>query len=154
MSERHKFPFRRFVISDIEVILFKVRQREESSSVIFWLEICRANRRSIRRDKHALCIDKIYTYFPLSFSLRPFVIVVWNIMETNTIFQASFVITICSNTIKRDNFYCRPYSKSSLTLTLNDWKFNLSLSRVSLPFLNSWRVSVVPYCVTTHRSAI
>jgi hypothetical protein len=31
----------------------------------------------------------------------------------------------------------RPYSKSSLTLTLNEWKFNLSFSRVSLLFLNS-----------------
>jgi hypothetical protein len=47
-----------------------------------------------------------------------------------------------------------PYSKSSLTLTLNEWKFNLSFSRVSLLFLNSWRVSVVPYYVTTHPLAI
>jgi hypothetical protein len=29
-------------------------------------------------------------------------------------------------------------------------KFNLSFSRVSMLFLNSWRVSVVPYYVTTH----
>jgi hypothetical protein len=37
----------------------------------------------------------------------------------------------------------RPYSKSSLTLTLNEWRFNfnLSFSRVSMLFLNSWRVS-------------
>jgi hypothetical protein len=42
----------------------------------------------------------------------------------------------------------RPYSKSSLTL--NEWRFNVSFSRVSLLFLNSWRVSVVPYYVTTH----
>ena len=48
----------------------------------------------------------------------------------------------------------RPYSKSSLTFTLNEWKFNLSLSRVSLLFSNSWRVSVVPYYVTTHPPAI
>jgi hypothetical protein len=48
--------------------------------------------------------------------------------------------------------YIRPYSKSSLTL--NEWKFNLSFSRVSLLFLNSWRVSVIPYHVTTHLPAI
>ena len=37
----------------------------------------------------------------------------------------------------------RPYSKSSLTLTLNEWRFNfnLSFSRVSMLCLNSWRVS-------------
>jgi hypothetical protein len=37
----------------------------------------------------------------------------------------------------------RPYSKSSLTLTLNEWRFNLGFSRVSdsMLFLNSWRVS-------------
>ena len=46
----------------------------------------------------------------------------------------------------------RPYYKSSLTL--NEWKFNLSFSRVSLLFLNSWRVSVVPYYVTTHPPAV
>ena len=46
----------------------------------------------------------------------------------------------------------RSYSKSSLTL--NEWKFNLSFSRVSLLFLNSWRVSVVPYYVTTHSPVI
>jgi hypothetical protein len=45
-----------------------------------------------------------------------------------------------------------PYSKSSLTL--NEWRFNLSFSRVSLLFLNSWRASVVPYCVTAHPLAI
>jgi hypothetical protein len=33
----------------------------------------------------------------------------------------------------------RPYSKSSLTL--NEWRFNLSFSRVSMLFLNSRRVS-------------
>jgi hypothetical protein len=32
----------------------------------------------------------------------------------------------------------RPYSKSSLTLT--EWRFNLSISWVSMLFLNSWRV--------------
>jgi hypothetical protein len=50
--------------------------------------------------------------------------------------------------------YCdlRPYSKSSLTL--NEWKFNLSFSRVSLLFLNSWMTSVIPYYVTTHPPAI
>jgi hypothetical protein len=37
-------------------------------------------------------------------------------------------------------------------LTLNEW--NLSFSRVSLLFLNSWRVSVIPYYVTTHLPAI
>ena len=46
----------------------------------------------------------------------------------------------------------RPYSKSSLTL--NEWKFNLSFSRVSLLFLSSWRASVIPYYVTTHPPAI
>ena len=48
----------------------------------------------------------------------------------------------------------RPYSKSSLSLTFNEWKFNLSFSRVSLLFLNSWRASVIPYYVTTHPPAI
>jgi hypothetical protein len=33
----------------------------------------------------------------------------------------------------------RPYSKSSLTL--NEWRFNLSFFRVSMLFFNSWRVS-------------
>jgi hypothetical protein len=46
----------------------------------------------------------------------------------------------------------RPYSKSSLTL--NEWKLNLSFSRVSLLFLNSLSVSVVPYYVTNHPPAI
>jgi hypothetical protein len=46
-----------------------------------------------------------------------------------------------------------PYPKSSLTL--NEWKFNLSFSQVSLLFLNSWRInSVVPYYATTHPPAI
>jgi hypothetical protein len=35
----------------------------------------------------------------------------------------------------------RPYSKSSLILTLNEWRFNLSFPWVSMQFLNSWRVS-------------
>jgi hypothetical protein len=48
----------------------------------------------------------------------------------------------------------RPYSKSSLTLTLDEWRFNLSLSRVSLLFLNSCRASVVPYYATAHPPAI
>jgi hypothetical protein len=79
--------------------------------------------------------------------------------------------------------YSRPYSKSSLTL--NEWKFNLSFSRVFfcvgvmysgeydacdvtlsvyphragfsrvlLLFLNSWRISAVPYYATTHHPAI
>jgi hypothetical protein len=34
----------------------------------------------------------------------------------------------------------RPYSKSSLTL--NEWRFNLSFSWVLMLFLNSWRVSI------------
>jgi hypothetical protein len=43
----------------------------------------------------------------------------------------------------------RPYSKSKSSLTLKfqwviyEWKFNVSFSRVSLLFLNSWRVSVI-----------
>jgi hypothetical protein len=48
----------------------------------------------------------------------------------------------------------RPYSKSSLTLTLSERKFNLSFSRVSLLFLNSWGANVIPYYVTTHLPAI
>jgi hypothetical protein len=53
----------------------------------------------------------------------------------------------------------RPYSKSSLTLTLTltlneSWRFNLSFYWVSMLFLNSWRVSDVPYYVTTHPPAI
>ena len=51
-----------------------------------------------------------------------------------------------------EKVFSRPYSKSSLTL--NVWKFNLSFSRVSLLFLNSWRASVIPYSVTTHPPAI
>ena len=43
----------------------------------------------------------------------------------------------------------RPYSKTSLTLSLNEWMFNLSLPCVSLRFLNSWRFSVVHKYVTT-----
>jgi hypothetical protein len=46
----------------------------------------------------------------------------------------------------------RPYSRSSLTF--NEWKFNLSFSRVSLLFLNSRRASVIPYYVITHPPAI
>jgi hypothetical protein len=46
----------------------------------------------------------------------------------------------------------RAYSKSSLTLT--EWRFNLSFSWVSMLFLNSWRASVMPYSVTTHPPAI
>ena len=34
------------------------------------------------------------------------------------------------------------YSKSSLTLSLNEWRFYLSFSCVSLRFLNSWRVNI------------
>ena len=48
--------------------------------------------------------------------------------------------------------YDRPYSKSSLTL--NEWKLNLSFSRLSLLFSSSWRASVIPYYVTTHPPAI
>ena len=43
---------------------------------------------------------------------------------------------------------------SKNSLTLNEWKFNLSFSRVSLLFLNSWRASVIPYYMTTHPPAI
>ena len=35
----------------------------------------------------------------------------------------------------------RPCSTSSLTLTLNEWRFNLSFSWVSMLFLKSWRMS-------------
>jgi hypothetical protein len=48
--------------------------------------------------------------------------------------------------------FLRPYSKSSLTL--NEWRFNLSFSWVSMLFLKSWRVSVVPYYVNAHPPAI
>jgi hypothetical protein len=34
-----------------------------------------------------------------------------------------------------------PYSKSSLTLALNEWRFNLSFPWVSMLFFNRWRVS-------------
>jgi hypothetical protein len=50
------------------------------------------------------------------------------------------------------NLDSRPYSKSSHTL--NEWRFNLSFSWVLMLFLNSWRVSVVPYSATTHPPAI
>jgi hypothetical protein len=51
-----------------------------------------------------------------------------------------------------NNWDYRPYSKSSLTL--NEWKFNLSFARVLLLFLNSWRASFVRYYVITHPPAI
>ena len=38
----------------------------------------------------------------------------------------------------------RPYSKSSLTLSLNEWRFILSFLCVSLRFLNSWKASAGP----------
>ena len=48
-------------------------------------------------------------------------------------------------TLRTVGNHLRLYSKSSLTLTLtltlNEWRFNLSFSRVSMLFLNSWRVS-------------
>jgi hypothetical protein len=50
--------------------------------------------------------------------------------------------------------HLRPYSKSWLTLTLNEWRFNQSFSWLSVLFLNTWRVSVLPYSVTTHSPAI
>jgi hypothetical protein len=37
--------------------------------------------------------------------------------------------------------YLTTVTKSSLTLTLNEWRFNMSFSWVSMLFLNSWRVS-------------
>ena len=46
----------------------------------------------------------------------------------------------------------RPYSKS--LLTLNEWKFNLSISRVSLLFLNSCKASGIRYYVTTYPPAV
>jgi hypothetical protein len=48
--------------------------------------------------------------------------------------------------------YYRPYSKSSLTL--NEWRFNLSFSWAPTLFLNSWSASVIPYYVTAHPPAI
>jgi hypothetical protein len=36
----------------------------------------------------------------------------------------------------------------------SQWRFNLSLPWVSVLFLNSWRVSLVPHYVTTHPPAI
>jgi hypothetical protein len=39
----------------------------------------------------------------------------------------------------RTPWLLRPYSKSSLTL--NEWRFNLSFPWVSVLFLNTWRVS-------------
>jgi hypothetical protein len=50
------------------------------------------------------------------------------------------------------NELIRPYSKSSLTLT--EWRFDLSFSWVLMLFLNSWKASVIPYSVTTHPAAI
>ena len=44
------------------------------------------------------------------------------------------------------------YSKSSLTH--KEWRFNLSFLWVSVLFLNSWRISVVPYYVTIHPPVI
>jgi hypothetical protein len=56
-----------------------------------------------------------------------------------------------SQVILRSNQNLRLYSKRSHTL--NEWRFNMSFSWVSVLFLNSWRVSVVPYNVTTHPPA-
>jgi hypothetical protein len=38
--------------------------------------------------------------------------------------------------------------------SIGAWRFNLSFFWVRMLFLNSWRVSVVPYYVTTHPPAI
>jgi hypothetical protein len=72
----------------------------------------------------------------------------------SVVFSAIGRMAGMSTNISNSSGYYRPYSKSSLTLTLNEWRFNLSLSRVSLLFLNSWRASVVPYNVTAHPPAI
>jgi hypothetical protein len=45
----------------------------------------------------------------------------------------------CHNVFRNQRWHFHPYSKSSLTL--NEWRFNLSFSSVSMLFLNSWRVS-------------
>jgi hypothetical protein len=42
---------------------------------------------------------------------------------------------------KCKSFRSRPYAHSKSSLTLNEWRFNLSFSWVSMLFLNSWRVS-------------
>ena len=85
--------------------LGKARQRRKPSLVIFWLEMCRANCRWFRWDKHPFGSDKIHPYLPSSFSFCSLVIKVRNSVKTNTIFQASFVLTICSNAVKRHDFY-------------------------------------------------
>ena len=62
-------------------------------------------------------------------------------------------VHVIGNRFKTD---LRPYSKSSLTLTLtlNEWKFNLSFSGVSLLFLNSWRVSACHILFSDHSPSI
>jgi hypothetical protein len=63
-----------------------------------------------------------------------------------------WVKSVCFNFLLQKKRHLRPYSKSSLTL--NEWRFNLSLSWASVLFLNMWRVSVLPYYGTTHPPAI
>jgi hypothetical protein len=47
------------------------------------------------------------------------------------------------------------FEETDLRLSFHSkWKLNLSFSRVSLLFLNSWRASVIPYYVTTRPPAI
>ena len=60
-------------------------------------------------------------------------------------------VHVIGNRFKTD---LRPYSKSSLTLTLHEWKFNLSFSGVSLLFLNSWRVSACHILFSDHSPSI
>jgi hypothetical protein len=63
--------------------------------------------------------------------------------------ETSVLVLVLEVKLKLSHTYLRPYSKS----TLNEWKFNLSFSRVSLLFLNSWG-SHIPYYVTTHPPAM
>jgi hypothetical protein len=51
------------------------------------------------------------------------------------------------------NTNARILKAHSHALALNEWRFNLSFSWVSMLFLNSWMVSVVPYYVTNHPPA-
>jgi hypothetical protein len=71
--------------------------------------------------------------------------------------KQTFQLARCECTLRvtsQTSIHLRPYSKSSLTLTFSEWRFNLRFSRVSLLFLKSWRASVVPYYVTAHPPAI
>ena len=101
--------------------------------------------------------SEFYLYFSRSWiPIHPWPVSSDNVVDT---FHSYFIVTWPGRTKRRrsntwpqlilSKYYIvhyRLYSKSSLTV--KEWRLNLSFPWVSVQFLNSWRVSVVPYCVT------